>query len=401
MKALRREITPLFILGLAAVILVMALSTGWEILFRLFYTILGVMAISFLWAWVNVRWLYYKHEIKTNRAQVGGQIEERLTLENSSWLPKLWLEIRDDSTLVGRRGNRVIALGSWARRSFTLTTPCLVRGEFNLGPVTVVSGDPFGLFRRQRKLSISGTIIVYPAITRLFSFARLPGDLPGGNVQTQHTPFTTPNAAGVRDYQPGDSLNRIHWLSSARHGRLMTKEFDLDPLADVWLVLDLDDQVQVGSGQDSTEEWAVAIAATLASYFVGQQRQVGLITQGRALVADRGDRQLHKLLDLLAVVRSDSSVPLEQLILSEENRFVRGATMVVITSSIDERWLATCSLLMSRGVTVLAVLLEASTFGAKDSPLLSISSMAAVGIPSYLVRRGDDLAAALAQPSSL
>jgi len=281
-----------------------------------------------------------------------------------------------------------------------MTTPCLVRGEFNLGPVTVISGDPFGLFRRQRKLNISGKVIVYPAITELYSFARLPGELPGGSVQTQHTPFATPNAAGVRDYQPGDSLNRIHWLSSARQRRLMTKEFDLDPLSDVWLVLDLDDQVQVGSGQDSTEEWAVSVAATLANYFAGQQRQVGLITQRRVLAADRGDRQLHKLLELLAVARPESSIPLEQLVLSEETRFVRGATVVVITPSIDERWLATCSLLVSRGVTVLTVLLEASTFGSKGSPLLSISSLAAVGIRSYLLRRGDDLAAALAEPST-
>lgn len=400
MKAIRREIKPLFVLGLAALILVMALSTGWEILFRLLYTIVGVMAISFLWAWANVRWLWYRHEIKTNRAQVGGQIEERFILGNSSWLPKLWLEIRDHSTLIGRRGNRVIALGSWAQRTFTMTTSCLVRGVFNLGPVVVISGDPFGLFRRERKLDIGGTVIVYPAITPLVSFARLPGELPGGNLQTEHTPFTTPNAAGVREYQPGDSLNRIHWLSSARQGRLMTKEFDLDPLSDVWLVLDLDDQVQAGSGQDSTEEWAVSIAATLASYFAGQQRQIGLVTQGSALAADRGDRQLHKLLDLLAVVHSDSSMPLEQLILSEETRFVRGATVVVVSPSVDEGWLSTSSLLMARGVTVLAVLLEASTFGAKSSSLLPVSSLVAAGIPSYLVKRGDDLSMALAQPSA-
>lgn len=400
MKAIRSGIKPISVLALTAAVMVTALSTGWEIMFRLSYTMLGVLVVSSLWAWANVRWLWYRHEIKTTRAQVGGHIEETLVLENTSWLPKLWLEIRDHSTLIGRRGNRVVALGSWARRSFTLTTPCLVRGEFTLGPVTVESGDPFGLFRRRRKLDIGGTVVVYPAITRLISFARLPGDLPGGSAQTQRTPFTTPNAAGIRDYQPGDSLSRIHWLSSARQGRLMVKEFDLDPLSDVWLLLDLDDQVQIGIGQDSTEEWGVSVAASLASYFVAQQRQVGLITQRRVLQADRGDRQLHKLLDLLAVVRSDSSMPLEQLLLSEEVRFARGATVVIMTPTTDERWLATCSLLISRGVTVFAVLLEASTFGAKGSSLLSVSSLAASGIATYLVKRGDDLALALAAPAA-
>jgi uncharacterized protein (DUF58 family) len=400
MTILRREIKSLLILALAVFIFVTALATGWEIMFRLFYTILGVLVISFGWAWANVRWLWYSHEIKTTRAEVGGQIEERLTLENTSWLPKLWLEIRDHSTLIGRRGNRVVTLGSYGRRSFSLTTPCMVRGEFTLGPVMVVSGDPFGLFRRQRLLDISGKVIVYPAIAHLHSFGRLRGELPGGNAQTQRTPFATPNAAGVREYQPGDGMNRIHWLSSARQGRLMVKEFDLDPLSDVWLVLDLDDQVQAGTGQDSTVECAVSIAASLASYFTRQQRQIGLITQRQVLPTDRGERQLGKLLDLLASVQSDSSKPLEQMILSEETRFARGATAVIVTPSTDERWLATCKLLATRGITVFVVLLEASTFGAKFSSVLSISSLAAAGMPTYLVKKGADLALALAAPST-
>ncbi|MEZ4612148.1 MAG: DUF58 domain-containing protein [Caldilineaceae bacterium] len=49
----------------------------------------------------------------------------------------------------------------------------------------------------------------------------------------------TTNAAGVRDYYPGDSLNRIHWPTTARMRRLMTKEFELIPRRDIWLYLDL------------------------------------------------------------------------------------------------------------------------------------------------------------------
>ena len=48
----------------------------------------------------------------------------------------------------------------------------------------------------------------------------------------------TSHAAGVRDYQPGDPLNRIHWKSSARKDRFMVKEFDQDPQGDVWILLD-------------------------------------------------------------------------------------------------------------------------------------------------------------------
>ncbi|MGE5619747.1 MAG: DUF58 domain-containing protein [Sphingomonadaceae bacterium] len=387
--------------ALSVLVLATALSTGWDLMYRVFYTLVSILLLSFLWTWINVRRLRCGYEIRTTRAHVGGRIEERLTLENTSWVPKLWLELRDGSTLPGRRDSRVVALGGHARRAFPLVTPCRVRGEYRLGPIRVVSGDPFGLFKMQRQLPIGGTVIVYPAVTPLTSFGRLPGELPGGSTQSQRTQFTTPNAAGVRDYRPGDALCRIHWLSSARQRRLMVKEFELDPLSEVWLVLDLDREVQVGTGEDSTEEWVVSIGATLANFFLAQQREVGIITQGRVLVADRGHRQLQKVLELLAVVRSNSSTPLERLVISEELRLSRGATVVVITPSTDERWLEAYRMLAVRGVSVLAVLLEASTFGAKQSSLLLVSSLAACGVPTYLVKRGDDLTRALAQPAEV
>ncbi|HEX2987558.1 MAG TPA: DUF58 domain-containing protein [Chloroflexota bacterium] len=388
----------LLLIGLTFLVLATALSTGWDLLYRLLYTMAAALAVSFVWAWVNVRWLRFGHEIKNTRAQVGGSIEELLTLENSSWLPKLWLQIVDQSTLIGRRGNRVLSLPGMARRRVSLVTPCTARGMYTLGPADVISGDPFGLFQRRRRLEIGGTVIVYPAITPLNSFGHLPGELPGGSVQSQRTHFVTPNASGVREYQSGDALSRIHWLSSARQNRLMVKEFELDPLSDVWLILDLDTEVQIGTGQDSTEEVTVAIAATLANYFLREQREVGIIAQGEVLPADRGHRQLHKALDLLAVIRSNSKIPLEQLVLSEETRFARGATAVIVTPSTDEKWLAACRLLAARGVTVFAVLLEVSTFGDKRSSVPLVSSLAASGVPTYLVKRGDDLALALSSP---
>lgn len=97
--------------------------------------------------------------------------------------------------------------------------------------------------------------------------------------------------------------------------------------------------------------------------------------------------------------RADSNRPLQQLLISEDARFMRGTTAVVVTSSSDERWIGACKLLRARGVTVLAVLLEAGTFGSAESPVLVISTLAASGIPTYLVKRGDNLETALSSPN--
>ena len=78
------------------------------------------------------------------------------------------------------------------------------------------------------------------------------GILPGGDAVRRRTQQVTTNAAGIRDYAPGDSFSRIHWPTSARKNRLFVKEFELDPLADVWLLMDAERTVHVGS-YDSTD----------------------------------------------------------------------------------------------------------------------------------------------------
>ena len=67
---------------------------------------------------------------------------------------------------------------------------------------------------------------------------------------TERTLQTTPLATTVRPYAPGDSMNRIHWRSTARHGDIQVKEFDLEQTADAWIILDLQRGIQAGRGED-------------------------------------------------------------------------------------------------------------------------------------------------------
>ena len=65
----------------------------------------------------------------------------------------------------------------------------------------------------------------------------------GGNSLRKPSLETTPHAAGIREYYPGDPLNRIHWLSSLKRNQIMVKEFDQDPQASVWKYLDAQKEI--------------------------------------------------------------------------------------------------------------------------------------------------------------
>jgi uncharacterized protein (DUF58 family) len=240
--------------------------------------------------------------------------------------------------------------------------------------------------------------VVYPKSVALPRFGRVPGELPGGSLQGVRVQFSTPNVSSIREYRPGDAFNRIHWPTTARTTRLMVREFELDPTADVWIVLDLNADAHTGSGLESTEEYAVTAAASIARHLLDQGRAVGLVSQTATLPSDRGPRQAERILEILALVRASSPLTLSALLSAETSRFARSSTLIVITPSTVETWARFCQALGGRGVHSTAVLIEAATFGQAPSTLLLVSSLAAAHITTYLVKRGDLLSHALSAP---
>jgi len=274
----------------------------------------------------------------------------------------------------------------------------------------------------QRELPQTSTIVVYPAIVELVAFATPSGQLPGGDALRRRTHYVTTNVCGVRDYAPGDSFNRIHWPSTARKDRLIVKEFELDPMADVWLFLDMAKSVQAELKWEpvlerrepallwtkrprldlapTTEEYGVTIAASLAKHFIVRDRAVGLVAyaqQREVTPADRGERQLSKILETLSVIKAVGRLPLAQVMAAEGMHLGRGTTVIVITSSTDKDWGIASRHLEQRGLRVIAVLIAPDSFGGEEGAEAVVAELAAGGTATYLVRKGDDLAAALSR----
>jgi uncharacterized protein (DUF58 family) len=403
-----------------------AVGTGRELLYNLWYLLTALLILAFLWAQLSIRWVAVERQARTTRSQVGKMAEERLLVRNLSLLPKLWLEVRDHSTLPNHRVSRVISpLGSRRTQTWAVQTRCLQRGRFRLGPLTICGGDPFGLFQVSKDLEQprAATMIVYPQTFDLPEFAPLVGIMPGGDTMRRRTPYVTTNVSGVRDYAPGDSFNRIHWPSAARTGRLISKEFELDPTADVWLFLDLEHVAQsdlpwagrvpwseprlpweVGSEPTlppSTVEYGIAIAASLARHFIGRDRGVGFIAyshQRQVIPADRGERQLSKILETLAVIQAEGRIPISEILAAEGVHLSRNTTAVIITSTDQPFWIAAARDMRQRGLNVVAILIECHSFGNPRSNEEMATHLSISGVRTYLVREGDDLAVALARP---
>ncbi len=407
------------VLALGLLALIGALVSGRDMFYQLAYAIMLLIGLSLFWAWTGVRWLRFSRKTHIRHAQVGHPLEERLAVRNTGRLAKLWLEVDDQSNLPGHHAGFVVSnLAPGTERGWSVRTTCQERGRFTLGPITVTSGDPFGLFRLSRKIPATSTIVVYPGTVTLRMFPLPMGHLPGGDALRRRTHYVTTNAAGVREYAPGDSFNRIHWPSTAKRDRLIVKEFELDPLADVWIILDMYRGAHHDAGTfqwrkqlleldrqppwvrrpqrldlpPSTEEYAVTAAASIAEYFLRHDRALGLAAVGQrreVIQADRGERQLNKILETLAVLRAEGRFPLQDVLAAETTGLPRGTTVIIVSPSADTRWPIVARHLDRTGLQVVAVLIDPESFGGPPGIAAVAAQFTASAIPNYVIRKGD------------
>ena len=388
------------ILVLIAIVLFEGLASGYGLFYRLLYILALITVLSYIWSRISVESLDVTVDRRSRRVLVGDTVTERITVRNRSMLPKPMLEVQDLTDLPGYSVGMATSLAAKGYRGWNTEAPARKRGAYTLGPVRVSNTDAFGLFRSEKMFCGTGTLLVYPRVYDLPDFAIPAAYLSGDTAARRRSHYLTPHASSVREYASGDSISRVHWNSTARLGKLMSKQFDLGHSSDVWLVVDLQENIQAGELDESTDEYAVSIAASLAKKYLDAQVPVGLIAYGDQryyLSADPGAGQYDRIMEFLAMSKAEGNTPLNGVLPREENLWGFHSSVVVITPSHRPDWVVGLRELTRRRVRVAVVLLDGNSFDGIFKTTDVIPELYLAGIPPYVVRRGDHVPSALSR----
>lgn len=376
------------LVGLLLILQLVVPYRGWRILL---VGLGGAWLVSYLWARSLARGLRLTREMRFGWAQVGDKIVERFTLANDGRVPALWVEVVDHSTIPDYPASRGISVGSQHSIRWHLDAVCTRRGLFTLGPTTVQTGDPFGLYTVTLHYPASLPLIVLPPIVPLPTIEVAPGGRVGEGRPRAHALEPSVSAVGVREYHPEDSLHWIHWRTSAHRDSLFVRVFDSTLASDWWILLDMNRHVQVGQGPDATEEHAVILAASLADRGLRSGQAVGLAAQGEQLVwlpPHEGEGQRWEVLRSLALV-SLGSRPLAELLDGMRSALEQHTSLVIITPDMDTAWVEALVPLLRRGAIPTVLLLDPVSFGASQaSPRWLVERLLVnLGVAHYLVTR--------------
>jgi uncharacterized protein (DUF58 family) len=297
---------------------------------------------------------------------------------------------------VGRLGVQRHQLRRSGRRlSVRYVLERVPRGRYAFKDVHAELADPFGLERVTIPLPAPGALLVYPRLVQLGSLFSESGSASHDGrrlLVRRHTGF---EVHGVREYEQGESLRRVHWPSTARRGQLMVKELEDSPRDEVAVVLDADARAVVG---DSFEV-AVRATGSLVDAYVRRGRRAALLVNS----ARREAQQVHsaaadwrRALELLASVEPTGQAPLARLLTEEDSPAVRALELVVVTSRIEAPLV---DQLVQRSLSrrkVSVVYVDPASFnGAARKPEPALLRLQAAGVAVAVVRAGDDLVSRL------
>lgn len=383
-----------FVVFLLTITVFTGMATGFDLFYRLSYVLIATIVVSYVWVLLMLRSVRVEVVGRPRQARAGDEILETITVENRGALPTYALEVSDLTDIPGHRGGVAMSVSGRSSVSWTMHLRARTRGLYHLGPIRSAARDVFGIFSKAREFGVREEIMVFPKTFDLPGFEVPDAQLHGDSSTRQRSQNVTPHAASVRDYAPGDALSRVHWNSTARMGKLMSKEFDLGRASEVWILVDLDRSVQAGELEESTDEYGVTIAASMVKRHLAADLPVGLVAFGDKryfLPAETGVGHGDRMMEYLALAKASGETPIHEALADYEPLWGHNATLIVVTSSPRTDWVIGMGELMRRGVRATVILLDGQSFGGGGDAAAVKEEMFARGIPHYEVRQGDDI----------
>lgn len=344
-----RPVYLLWALLLIALLLIGETSNSWLVGW-LFYVLAVLVLLAFLLTLRPARLLSVKRSISATHCEIGRPVTVQVAL---SWArPGIpgWLLAQDNLSPVFRALNpcgRMFITGRETSASFTYQATGHKRGYFSIGPLKISCGDLFGLDQVTTHGEDAAYLTIYPKIYPIPP-VRLSSNRPVGEAHSGKRIFEDPSRiVGIRDYQQGDTLGKIHWKTTARTGKLATKLCEPSSSNEVNIILNLySGDYPVG---DIEIELACTTAASLVAGLIAEKQIVGFQSNGvdpagqqqaqsrlPQVKAEKGPQQFTAIMNLLGRLELTGEPTLANYLMQVHSTLPWTATMLVVTHFLSD-----------------------------------------------------------------
>lgn len=320
-----------------------------------------ILELAHQWRRHAVDRVRYTRRFHYTRGFPGEPNNVRVTIENNKLLPLSWMRTSDPWPLaIGPEDSNVLAPSHLPEQGILVnlyslrwyeqisrTYPLLLRkrGIYEVGPLTLETGDLFGLYEDRKEIENRDLLVVFPEVLPLERLKLLAED-PFDDRRARKPLFEDPSRTmGIRPYHPEDGFRRIHWPATARTGALQVKVFEPVTARTMVLCLNVSTEVHFWLGYSpALLEQLIKVCATLAYHGMEDGYAVGLFSNGCLAHSDqpfriqpgRSPSQLAVLLQALAGATPYVTLPFETFLIRSMADIPFGSTLVIISALVTE-----------------------------------------------------------------
>jgi uncharacterized protein (DUF58 family) len=353
-------------------------------------------------------------ELERDRAVEGDEVTIRIDLEARTPIERLELHVplAKGLEIIDGASPVTLHLPYGEERTVELKVRCNRWGAYIVGELVLRAHDRLDLFGYEGTLDRRAPLKVYPSAEQLRSLVTpLETQVFTGN-QVARAKGEGIEFADLREFEHGDSLRRINWRASARRGDIWVNE--LHPERNTDVIIFLDTFVEARQDEESTLDFAVRAAASLADHYLERKDRVGLISFGgylNWLLPSSGLVQLYRIVDSLLDTEIILSYAWKGADVIPPRTLPPKALVIALSPLLDDRAVTTLLDLRARGfdlavIEVSPISFASSAEGEREELAYRLWHMKRealraryerVGVPIVEWRAGMPLEAALAE----
>jgi len=365
------------------ILLLLANKTGIDVfyffllLFSVFFVIdVVLMIINFL----LIKKIKISRKVQDSITE-GEVLNIELSVDNQGFLPFVNVSL-NDFLGCAEKEKKVEFFVNWVnpRGSFKIKYDCLCnqRGRYILGPISITFYGFLGLFYIRRVVSTKKVIYVY---VKTFNIKTPPpltkGHLPWFGLETTFASGEEDEFYGLREYQRGDPLKWIHWLTVAKKNKMVVRKFQRSSFYQASIMFLLNQKDNLGVGRETVFEYIIKIAASLTKYFIEKDICVEILAQAGMtgyFPSNKGSDYLEEIFKFYAEAQTETKITMEEFLPEYEKHIPERSTLFYFLTEKNLEMLIDILYLKERDISVVALIIISSTFSSSPPPKEEIDS---------------------------
>ncbi|ERI95623.1 hypothetical protein HMPREF1982_00097 [Clostridiales bacterium oral taxon 876 str. F0540] len=340
-----------------------------------FYAMLFISIIGYIY--ISIQKYYVTAEVKIGDTiyTAGDGVECLIKVKCSFFLPAPYIVVKSLSYLEsgsGHKGEMVNITKEedvWIRNYIKFYH----RGIFDLGTMELEISDLFHIFKLKKIIDCSIKLKVYP---RIYEIIRLP--VGGKDIYQQAVDIRSTNEdiftiKDVRRYNFGDSLKKVHWKVSAKHGELFVKNSDSISGQEFAIFLDMNKNNMNMDEYGQKEEAMIDLCVSMIKFMQIKNicTKVFVNTSLSRCIDITSKEQFDALMDFFLTQKSDGEDDIAEYLYKKFYKLQRNIRIALITSRVDEVLCNNISIIRNYGynITIFYNILE------NDENIILLSNM--------------------------